>query len=116
MHFATYALRNKRATTEDQWCDLVRRNWSMECEFTCGGERELLTTSWFMGDLRFEAADLSRQLWIWSPGPGHNNWRKDTLVIFLIESGVIEIEQAGGKVQLTETSLLILDASIPYTQ
>ncbi|MFC0693612.1 helix-turn-helix domain-containing protein [Paraburkholderia humisilvae] len=88
----------------------------MECEFDLGGTRELLATSWLMGDLRFEVADLSRQRWTWNPGSGVNNWRKDTLVIFLVESGAVEIEQEGVNVQITESSLLLFDASIPYTQ
>ncbi|MFC0401670.1 helix-turn-helix domain-containing protein [Paraburkholderia rhizosphaerae] len=88
----------------------------MECEFTHGEDRELLTTSWLMGDLRFEALDLSRQRWIWRPEPGVDSWRRNTIVIFLIESGIVEIEQEGVSVQLTESSLLLLDASIPYTQ
>ncbi|MFC0396818.1 AraC-like protein [Paraburkholderia rhizosphaerae] len=117
MFFATHALSNTSAKTEEEWRALVRNNWSMECDFASGGERALLTTSWFMGDLRFEAADLSRQQWIWSPGPGCDNWRKNAVVIYLIESGIVEIEQDGSKVQLTESSLLVLlDARIPYMQ
>ncbi|MFC0690982.1 helix-turn-helix domain-containing protein [Paraburkholderia humisilvae] len=88
----------------------------MECEFAGGDGRELLTTSWFMGDLRFETTDLSRQRWTWRPGPGLDNWRKNTLVIFMIESGAIEIEQEGASVRLNEASMLLFDASIPYTQ
>jgi AraC-like DNA-binding protein len=116
MYFATYALRHKSAATEEEWRERVSQSWSMECEFTQGESRELLTTSWLMGDLRFEALDLSQQRWEWSPGPGLNSWRRSTIVIFLIESGIVEIEQEGASVQLTESSLLLLDASIPYTQ
>ena len=116
IRFATQALCNKRTRTEEEWRKLVKRDWSMECNFDCAGGHQILANSWFMGDLRFEAADLSGQYWTWKPGPGLDNWRGNSLVIFLIESGVIEVEQEGGRVKLTEGSLLLLDASIRYTQ
>src|SRR5262249_8931805 len=102
MYFATHALNSASAITRNEWRGLVRRNWSMECEFASADEHDLLTTSWLMGDLRFEVADLSRQQWSWSPGPGRDHWRKNAVVIYLLESGVVEIEQDNAKVQLTE--------------
>jgi AraC-like DNA-binding protein len=116
MHFTTEALRNKHIQTEEEWRDFVSRDWSMECAFDCGVGHQLLATSWFMGDLRFEVADLSGQQWTWKPGPGVDNWRRNTLVIFLIESGVIELEQDGAAATLTAGSLLLFDPSISYTQ
>jgi AraC-like DNA-binding protein len=116
MHFVKQATQDKSAKTKGEWCDLVRKNWSMECEFESGVTRELLAASWYMGDLRFEAAELSGQQWTWTPGPGLDDWRKNTLLLFLIESGTIEIEQDGDQVELGEGSLLLFDGSIKYTQ
>jgi AraC-like DNA-binding protein len=116
MHFVKQATQDKSAKTKGEWCDLVRKNWSMECDFQTGVSRELLTASWYMGDLRFEATELSGQQWTWTPGPGLDDWRKNTLLLFLIESGTIEIEQDGDQVELGEGSLLLFDGSIKYTQ
>ncbi|WP_459714803.1 helix-turn-helix domain-containing protein [Paraburkholderia sp. 2C] len=114
--FVTQSLEDQVARTEHEWRDLVRTNWSMECEFDAGIQRDLRTASWIMEDLRFETADLSGQRWTWIPGRGHNNWRSDALVILLVESGAIDMEQDGIRLSLTEGALLLFDASIEYTQ
>jgi AraC-like DNA-binding protein len=69
-----------------------------------------------MSGLRFEAMDLSGQHWTWKPGPGLDDWRRNTLVILLTESGVVEMVQEGSHVRLNEGSLMIFDGSIKYTQ
>jgi AraC-like DNA-binding protein len=115
-HFVTQALQNKTSETKEGWCALVRRNWSMECEFEGSAERELRMASWQMGDWRFEALDLSAQQWIWKPGPGLHNWRATSLIMLLNESGTVEIEQDDQTVTLTEGSLLVFDGSIKYRQ
>jgi AraC-like DNA-binding protein len=114
--FVTLSLKGKGTRTEDEWRDLVRQNWSMKCEFHSDVRRELVMWFWFMGDLRFETADLSGQRWTWLPGPGGDKWRSGALVLLLVESGTIEFEQSGAKVALTEGSLLLFDASIAYIQ
>src|ERR1700753_517501 len=102
MRFTTQSLKDQVARTEDEWRDLVRSNWSMECEFDAGIRRDLRSASWFMEDLRFEIADLSGQRWTWIPGRGENNWRSGSLVILLLESGAIDMEQDGARVRLGE--------------
>jgi AraC-like DNA-binding protein len=116
MNFVTRALKGKTARTEREWRDLVSKNWSMRCEFINGVQRQLLAAFWFMGDVRFETADLSHQQWTWEPGPGLDNWRSTTLIMLLIESGSIDIEQDGTSVSLIEGSLLLFDGGIKYTQ
>jgi AraC-like DNA-binding protein len=116
IHFVRRALENKTTKTKEEWLDLVRRNWSMECEFDGEVERELRMASWSMGDLRFDALDLSGQQWIWKPGPGLDGWRKHTLLIFMSESGMLRVEQDGEAISLRERALLILDGGIKYTQ
>ena len=64
MNFVARALEKETPKIEDEWCRLVQKNWSMQCAFDTGVERQLLTASWFMGDVRFEVADLSGQQWI----------------------------------------------------
>jgi AraC-like DNA-binding protein len=115
MHFVTQALEDKTAKSETEWCDLVRREWSMECEFDRGIERDLLVASWSMGELRFDAMDLSGQRWSWKPGPGLDGWRASALVMFMAESGAMEVEQDEKNISLTGQSLLILDGNIRYT-
>jgi AraC-like DNA-binding protein len=88
----------------------------MECEFDRGVNQELRAASWFMGDLRFEAMELSGQRWAWKPGHGLDNWRRNTLVLFLFESGVTEMEQNGLHLKLGEGALLLFDGSVKYTQ
>jgi AraC-like DNA-binding protein/quercetin dioxygenase-like cupin family protein len=116
MHFVTRALKGKTPKTEEEWHELVRRHWSMECTFNKEHAGDLLATSWSMGDIRFEAADLSGQRWTWIPGPGLNHWRSHYLVVLLIESGEIEMEQDGTHIRLREGSLVIFDGSNRYTQ
>jgi AraC-like DNA-binding protein len=116
IYFVKRALENKPEITKEEWIDLVRKNWSMECEFDDEAERKLRTASWLMGDLRFDALDLSGQQWIWMPGPGSDDWRKNTLLMFMSESGLLQIEQQGEIVKLQDQALLILDSSIAYTQ
>jgi AraC-like DNA-binding protein len=116
MRFATQSLKDQLARTEDEWRGLVRTNWSMECEFDAEIQRDLRVASWFMEDLRFETADLSGQRWTWIPGRGENNWRSDALVILLVESGAIDMEQDGTRLSLTEGALLLFDPGIEYTQ
>jgi AraC-like DNA-binding protein len=114
--FVTLSLKDKATRTEDEWRDLVKQNWNMKCEFHSDMRREPVMWFWFMGDLRFETADLSGQRWTWLPGPGVDNWRSGALVLLLVESGTIEFERSGAKVALTEGSLLLFDASIEYIQ
>jgi AraC-like DNA-binding protein len=116
IHFVQRALEDKPTRSEEEWRDLLRDNWSVECEFDRGIRHELRAASWFMSGLRFEAVELSGQHWTWKPGPGLDNWRRNTLVILLTESGVVEMEQEGSHVRLNEGSLMIFDGSIKYTQ
>jgi AraC-like DNA-binding protein len=116
MRFATQSLEGQVTRTEDEWRDLVRTNWSMDCEFDAGMRPELRAVSWFMEDLRFETMDFSGQRWTWIPGHGEDNWRADALVVLLVESGTIEMEQDGALSNLMEGSLLLFDASIEYAQ
>jgi AraC-like DNA-binding protein len=116
IHFVKRALENKPEISKEEWSDLVRKRWSMECEFDGEFQRELRTASWSMGDLRFDALDLSGQQWIWQPGSGVDDWRKHTLPLFMSESGLLEIEQQGEVIELEAQGLLILDANIEYTQ
>jgi AraC-like DNA-binding protein len=116
MNFVARALEKETPKIEDEWCRLVQKNWSMQCAFDTGVERQLLTASWFMGDVRFEVADLSGQQWIWKPGPGLDSWRRNTIVVFLTESGSTEIEQNGKSVRLKSNSCLLLDGSVKYAQ
>jgi AraC-like DNA-binding protein len=115
-HFTSHALESKAVRTESEWRGLVRKNWSMECQFDRAVECRLVSNFWFMGDLRFEIADLSGQQWTWKPGPGLDNWRVDAFVILIVESGVINIEQNGACVSLGEDAMLLFDGSVKYTQ
>jgi AraC-like DNA-binding protein len=115
-HFVTHALQDKASKTEEEWRHLVRLNWSMECVFESNAVRQQRVASWLMGDLRFEALDLSAQKWIWKPGPGLHSWRTSSLVIFFNESGAVKIEQDSQTMTLTEGSLIVFDGSIKYTQ
>jgi AraC-like DNA-binding protein len=116
MPFAKQSLKGQLAITRDHWRDFVRTNWSMECSFDTEIPRDLRVATWFMGDLRFETADFSGQRWTWMPGPGDNNWRNDALVILLVESGAIDMEQDGIRLSVTEGALLLFDPNIEYTQ
>ncbi|MDQ7981268.1 AraC family transcriptional regulator [Paraburkholderia sp. SARCC-3016] len=116
MGFAAQSLDGQIARSEDEWRDLVRTNWSMECKFASEIQRDLRIASWFMEDLRFEIADLSGQQWTWIPGRGENNWRSHALVMLLVESGAIDMEQDGVRLSVAEGALLLFDASIEYTQ
>lgn len=116
MNFVARALEKEIPRNEEEWCRLVHKNWSMQCEFDRRVERELLTASWLMGDVRFEVADLSGQQWIWKPGLGLDGWRRDTIVVLLTESGSTEIEQNGRSVRLRPNSCLLFDGSVRYVQ
>jgi AraC-like DNA-binding protein len=116
IYFVKRALENKPEKTKEEWIELVRKNWNMECEFDGGVERKLHTASWLMGDLRFDALDLSGQQWIWKPDFGSDGWRKQTLLMFMSESGLLQIKQQGEVIELDEQALLILDGSVEYTQ
>jgi AraC-like DNA-binding protein len=116
MRFATQSLKGQIARTKDEWRDLVRTNWSMDCEFDAQIQHDLRIVSWFMEDLRFETVELSGQQWTWIPGRGENGWRSAALVMLLVESGVIDMEQDGTRLRLTEGALLLFDASIEYAQ
>jgi AraC-like DNA-binding protein len=116
MNFVAHALEKETPKTEGEWCRLVEENWSMQCEFDRSVERQLLTASWLMGDVRFEVADLSGQQWIWNPGAGLDYWRRNTVVVFLTESGLTEVEQNGKSVRLRANSCLLLDGSVKYVQ
>nr|WP_281364004.1 helix-turn-helix domain-containing protein [Paraburkholderia solisilvae] len=95
---------------------MVHSYWHMECSFDRLDPQRLKGTCWRMGELSFAAADVSAQQWTSLAGAGQNNWRNETIVAFMTQSGVIELEQCGVKTRLTNASLLLLDPSRKYVQ
>jgi len=104
------------SVTPDEWRDLVRTYWSMECEFADSRPTTLSKTYWFMGQLRFGAGEASAQEWTWMPEPTYNNWRNEMVVVRIIQRGVLDIEQSGVRLHLTEGAMLLLDPRRRFTQ
>jgi|ERR1700754_675953 AraC family transcriptional regulator, positive regulator of tynA and feaB len=104
------------SVTPDEWRNLVKTYWSMKCEFADARPVTLSKTYWFMGQLRFGAGEASAQEWTWMPDPTDGNWRNEMVVVRIIQRGVLDIEQSGVRLQLTEGSMLLLDPRRRFTQ
>ena len=104
------------SVTPDEWRDLVRTYWSMKCEFADTRPATLRKPYWFMGQLRFGAGEASAQEWTWMPDPTYGNWRNETVVLRIIQRGVLDIEQSGVRLRLTEGSMHLLDPRRRFTQ
>jgi AraC-like DNA-binding protein len=112
----TSALNDQTARSVKCWHDMVQSYWHMECSFDRLDPQSLKANCWRMGELTFAVADISAQQWITLAGAGQDNWRNETIVAFIAQSGVIELEQSGVKTGLTNASLLLLDPSRKYVQ
>jgi AraC-like DNA-binding protein len=100
----------------DEWQKVIRDEWSMQCWFNSDYPDNLKYAYWNMGGLRFTLADVSDQLWEYLPGSGRDNWRNETILVFIAYSGVIELEQSDIRTRLTAGALSMLDPGTHYTQ
>jgi AraC-like DNA-binding protein len=116
LQFTVPGLGNHAFITQADWQESVHKNWSMKCDFDAGAEHKVLSSTWYMGDVRFEIADLSCQRWTWMPGHGLGDWRRETLVVYLIECGAVVVERHDTSIELFENSMLIFDGNIKYNQ
>jgi AraC family transcriptional regulator, positive regulator of tynA and feaB len=112
----TSALAYEPARTVEGWHDMVNDCWSMDCSFDRIDPQRLKGTCWRMGGLEFDVADVSSQQWSPLAGPGRRNWRNEMILVFITQTGVIEVEQSGVKTRLTDESLLLIDPSRKYVQ
>jgi AraC family transcriptional regulator, positive regulator of tynA and feaB len=115
-HDIAHLLDTTPGLNADEWQKAVRDEWSMQCWFNRDYPVNLKCAYWTMGGLSFALADVSDQLWEYLPGPGRDNWRDESILVFITHSGVIEFEQSDMKIRLTAGSLLVLDPGTHYTQ
>jgi AraC family transcriptional regulator, positive regulator of tynA and feaB len=102
--------------TPEQWREAIERSWGMKCEFADSRPSEMRATQWLLGGLHMSAAATVAQEWTWLGEPSRDDWRHDMMVLNIVQGGCVDIEQAGVRLQMTEGSMILLDASRKYTQ
>jgi AraC family transcriptional regulator, positive regulator of tynA and feaB len=115
-HYLARVLDMQPGMSADEWQKAVREEWSMQCWFNSEYPGNLRSACWNTGGISFTATDLSDQQWEYLPGPGRNNWRDETVLVFIALTGAMELEQSDMKTRLTAGSLLVLDPGTPYSQ